>query len=117
MKTMILAAAVLTLGLGSAYADSHGGVPGNTFFTNLPGVTAKPATGSATSATTTQTPDGRPIQLYPSQSRTGTWLYQPENAPAGATTPNGPGVRAYVTQSSHGTWLYSGSHGGDGTQG
>jgi hypothetical protein len=79
MKTMILAAAAtLTLGLGSAYADSNGGVPGNTFFTNLPGVTAKPATGSASSATTTQTPDGRPVQLYPSQSRPGTWLFQPE---------------------------------------
>src|ERR1700722_16849537 len=115
MKTMLLAAAaVLSLGLSSAYADSHGGVPGNTFFTTLPGVTAKPATGSAAAATTTQTPDGRSVQLYPSQSRPGTWLFQPENAPAAA---NAQAVPAYVTQSGHGTWLFQGSHGGDGNQG
>jgi hypothetical protein len=69
MRTMILAAAAtLTFGLGSACADSLGGVPANTFFTQLPGVTAKPVTGSAPTATTTQTSNGRPVQLYPSQS-------------------------------------------------
>ncbi len=117
MTTILLAAAAaLSLGLGSAYADSNGGVPGNTFFTNLLGVTAKPATGSAPAATTTQTPDGRSVQLYPSQSRPGTWLFQPESAPAAPTPQNGPAVPAYVAQSRHGTW-FQGSHGGDGTQG
>ena len=40
MKTMLLAAsAALSLGIGSAYADSSGGTIPNTFFTQLPGVT------------------------------------------------------------------------------
>ena len=41
MKTMLLAAAAaLSLGIGSAYADSNssGGTIPNTFFTQLPGV-------------------------------------------------------------------------------
>jgi hypothetical protein len=82
MKTMILAAtATLTLGFGSAYADSSGGQTPNTFFTQLPGMMAKPATGSAPTATTTQTSSGRPVQLYASQSSPGTWLYQPQAKP------------------------------------
>jgi hypothetical protein len=45
MKTMLLAAAaVLTLGVGAAYADGggeEGGTIPNTFFTELPGVDAQ----------------------------------------------------------------------------
>jgi hypothetical protein len=78
MKTVLLAAtAALTLGLSSAHAETP--TFPNTFFTELPGVIAKPATGS----TTVTTPDGRPVQLYPSQSTSGTWPYQPD---AGSTT-------------------------------
>jgi hypothetical protein len=40
MKTMLLAAAAaLSLGIGSAYADSEGGTIPNSWFTELPGVT------------------------------------------------------------------------------
>ena len=85
MKTMLLATAVaFALGFGSAHADSGGVLAPNSFFTQLPGVIAAPATGHATAPTTTQgTPDGRPVQLYPSQSRPGTWLYEPEARPPG----------------------------------
>jgi hypothetical protein len=39
MKTMLLAAATaLSLGVGSAYADSEGGTIPNSWFTQLPGV-------------------------------------------------------------------------------
>jgi hypothetical protein len=79
MKTVLLAAAaVLTLGLGLAHAETP--TFPNTFFTQLPGVIAKPATGSALGAPT-QTSGGQPVQLYPSQSRSGTQLYQPEAMP------------------------------------
>jgi hypothetical protein len=79
MKTMLLTAvAVLALGLGSAVAETP--TFPNTFFTELPGVIAKPATGSAPGAPT-QTPSGQPVQLYPSQSSSGTQLYQPEAIP------------------------------------
>ena len=43
MKTMILAtAAVLGIGIGSAYADSEGGTVPNNWFTQLPGRGAHP---------------------------------------------------------------------------
>jgi hypothetical protein len=80
MKTVLLAAAAaITLGLSWAHAETP--TFPNTFFNELPGVIAKPATGSASAATTTQTPDGRPVQLYPSKSTAGTWAYQPEGGP------------------------------------
>jgi hypothetical protein len=42
MKTMLLAAAAaLSLGVGSAYADGGDGPAANTFFTDLPGVVAQ----------------------------------------------------------------------------
>ena len=42
MKTMLLAAAAaLSLGVGSAYADGGDGPAANTFFTELPGVVAQ----------------------------------------------------------------------------
>jgi hypothetical protein len=80
MKTMLLAAAAtITLGLSSALAETP--TFPNTFFTQLPGVIAKPDMGSAPAATTTQTPSGRPVQLYPSKSTSGTWPYRPEGGP------------------------------------
>ena len=78
MKTVLLAsAAAITLGLSSAHAESP--TFPNTFFNELPGVIAKPATGSATA--TAQTPDGQPVQLYPSKSTSGTWPDRPEGGP------------------------------------
>jgi hypothetical protein len=74
----LAAAAAITLGLSSALAETP--TFPNTFFTQLPGVIAKPATGSATATTTTQT-DGRPVQLYPSKSTSGTWPYHEEGSP------------------------------------
>ena len=42
MRTMLLAAAAaLSLGVGSAYADGGDGPAANTFFTELPGVVAQ----------------------------------------------------------------------------
>ena len=82
MKTMLLAAAAaLSLGVGSAYADGGDGPAANTFFTELPGVVAQ-----------AQVPNA---PAY-AQNRQATQQAQ-----------NGPGVHAYVTQSSHGTWLFA----------
>ena len=51
MKTMFLVtAAVLGLGVGSAYADSEGGQIANTRFTELPGVLAQAPVQQAPSA-------------------------------------------------------------------
>jgi hypothetical protein len=76
MKTMIVAAAAtLSLGIGSAYADSSGGTIANTFFTQLPGVTPTlppqnvPAAGMA---------QGGP-HAYVTQSGRGTWLFPPQD--------------------------------------
>jgi hypothetical protein len=73
MKTMIFAAvATLSLGVGSAYAQSTGGTIPNTFFTQLPGVTAKtPAQNVAA------TPDGQAVHAYVTNSSRGTWLFAP----------------------------------------
>ena len=83
MKTMLLAAAAaLSLGVGSAYADSGGGTVANTFFTELPGVVAQ-----------AQVPNA-PVYAQKGQA-------QPQQAQ------NGQALHAYVTQSSHGTWLFA----------
>jgi hypothetical protein len=51
MKTMFLAAAAaLSLGVGSAYADSVGGQVPNNWFTMQPGFLSKPAVQQAPSA-------------------------------------------------------------------
>ena len=66
MKTMLLAAAAaLSLGIGSAYADSEGGQIANTQFTEIPGFLAQaPAQ------------NGQAARAYVTQSSHGTWLYQ-----------------------------------------
>jgi hypothetical protein len=78
MKTMLLAAAAaLSLGIGSAYADSNssGGTIPNTFFTQLPGVTPTlPAQNVPAAATTTGGP-----HAYVTQSGRGTWLFPPHD--------------------------------------
>ena len=73
MKTMIFAAAAaLSLGLGSAYAND-GGYGGATAFTSIPGVLAQaPAQNSAAAIA-----QNGQVQVYATQSSGGTWLFQP----------------------------------------
>ena len=79
MKTTIFAAvAALSLGIGSAYAQSTGGTIPNTFFTQLPGVTA---TTPAQNVATTQ--DGQAVHAYVTQSSRGTWLFAPNQGGEG----------------------------------
>ncbi len=80
MKTLFLAAAVvLSLGVGSAYAD--GGVPAtSTMFTQLPGVLSSAPHGPAAAPTQ----DGRGMQDYATHASPGTWLFAPN--------PNGGGA-------------------------
>ena len=89
MKTMLLAAAAaLSLGVGSAYADGGDGPAANTFFTELPGVVAQ-----------AQVPNAPVYAQRNGQAQT-------EQAQNGQTQ-NGQAVQTYVTQSSHGTWLFA----------
>jgi hypothetical protein len=73
MKTMFLAAAaVLCLGVGSAYAGDGGPVP-NTFFTELPGVIAQAPVQNPPPVATAQ--NGQAIRTYVTNSNRGTWLF------------------------------------------
>jgi beta-glucosidase-like glycosyl hydrolase len=74
MKTMILAAAAaaLSLGLGSAYAND-GGYGGTTQFTSIPGVVAHATVPSPASAVA----QNGQVNVYATQSSGGTWLFQP----------------------------------------
>jgi hypothetical protein len=76
MKTMFLAAAaILSIGIGSAYAG-EGGPIANTFFTELPGVVPQAPAQLAPSAVTSNQ-SGTPTHVYVSHSATGTWLFPP----------------------------------------
>ena len=77
MKTMILAAAALTLSMGAAIADSEGGPEANTLFTEIPGVIAQAPVQSAPLMATAQS--GQPVQVYATQSSHGTWLFAPQD--------------------------------------
>ena len=82
MKTMMLAAAaVLSLGIGSAYADGGEGPTADTFFTELPGVIARPQVQQAPSALAANQ-SGAPVNTYATTAHSsGTWLFQAnENA-------------------------------------
>ena len=73
MKTMILAAAAaLSLGLGSAYAND-GGYGGTTLFTSIPGVLAHAPVQNPPSAVA----QNGQMHVYATQSSGGTWLFQP----------------------------------------
>ena len=74
MKTMFLAAAAaVSLGVGSAYAN-EGGAVANTLFTELPGVIAQAPVQNAPSVATAQ--NGQ-VHVYSTQSSRGTWLFAP----------------------------------------
>ena len=76
MKTMIIAAAAaLSLGVGSAYADSEGGQVANTQFTETAGFLAQAPVQNAPPVATAQ--NGQAVHAYVSNSSRGTWLFQP----------------------------------------
>jgi hypothetical protein len=81
MKTMLLAAAAaLSLGVGSAYADSGDGPAANTFFTELPGVVAQADVPNAPTyaqngQATQQAQNGQ--GTHSTQSGRGPWLFPP----------------------------------------
>jgi hypothetical protein len=73
MKTMILAAAaMLSIGIGSAFAASEGGSSADTFFTELPGVMAQAPVQNAPAVATAR--NGQAVQTYVTRSSQGTWF-------------------------------------------
>ena len=76
MKIMILAtAAVFSLGVGSAYADSEGASTVDTQFTQIPGVMAQAPAQTAPPVAIAQ--NGRAVQVAAKDTRSqglGTWL-------------------------------------------
>jgi hypothetical protein len=89
MRTMLLAAAAaLSLGVGSAYADGGDTTATNTFFTELPGVVAQADVPNA------------PTYAQNGQQNRQAQAQQAQNGQAA----HGYGV--YSTQSSRGTWLF-----------
>jgi hypothetical protein len=79
----LAAAAVLSLGIGSAFAASEGGQIANTQFTELPGVIAQAPVQNAPPVATAQ--NGQAVHAYVSNSSRGTWLFQPDQNDGGAT--------------------------------
>ena len=75
MKTMLLAAAAaLSLGVGSAYADGGDGPAANTFFTELPGVVAQAQVPNAPA----YAQNGQGVHTFVTQSSHDTWLFAPD---------------------------------------
>jgi hypothetical protein len=87
MKTIMLAtAAVLALGVGSAFAGDGEGPAANTLFTQLPGVIAQAPSQGNTAVARNQNQSGAPTATFMTNSRTGgTWLFAP-NANQGANS-------------------------------
>ena len=78
MKTMMLAAAaVLSLGMGAAYAESEGGPVANTQFTEMPGFMAYAPAQDVPATATAQ--NAKPVYVYGTQSSHGTWLFAPQD--------------------------------------
>jgi hypothetical protein len=76
MKIMLIAAAAaLSLGVGSAHADSGDGLVPNTQFTEIHGVIAQAPVRSVPPIATAQS--GNAIRTYMATSNRGTWLFQP----------------------------------------
>ena len=76
MKTMMLAAAALTLSMGAAFAN-EGGPVANSQFTEIPGVVAQAPVQQAPSIATAQS--GQSVSVYGTQSSHGTWLFAPHD--------------------------------------
>lgn len=77
MKTMLFAAAALTLGMSAAFAN-EGGPAANTLFTKLPGVIAQAPAQNVPSIAAAQ--NGQAIHNYVTRSNQGTWLFAPTDA-------------------------------------
>ncbi len=78
MRTMMLAAAaVLTLSMGVANAESEGGPNANTLFTQNPSYLAQAPVQNAPSAATAES--GQAVQVYATQGSRGTWLFAPQD--------------------------------------
>ena len=74
MKTMLLAAAAaLSLGIGSAYADSEGGQVQYPIY-QIPGFLAQAPAQNAPAVATAQ--NGQAARAYVTQSSHGTWLFR-----------------------------------------
>ena len=79
MKTMIFAAAAaLSLGIGTAYADQGDETVANTLFTSIPGVVAQVPAQNAPAAATAQSGQAG-HQVYVTRSNQGTWLFPPNS--------------------------------------
>ena len=77
MKTIILAsAAVLGLGVTTAFAESEGGPAGNTYFTELPGVLAQAPVQQVTGAVA-QGQMGAPLATFATTHSSQTWQAPP----------------------------------------
>jgi hypothetical protein len=70
--TLLAGSAALGLGIGPAFADSGQGTLPNTFFTELPGVVAKPDTGAVAAKPLI---GGQSVGTYVSNHST--WLFPP----------------------------------------
>lgn len=78
MKTMMLAsAAVLALGVGSAFAGEGEGPLPNTLFTEIPGVIAQAQVSRAPGAVAQNQAGGAPLGAYATSHSSGTWLFAP----------------------------------------
>jgi hypothetical protein len=71
-------AAVLSLGIGTAFAGESDGANPNTFFTELPGVLAQSPAQQSPSAFARNQSTGKPTSAFVTTSRgSGTWLFAP----------------------------------------
>ena len=78
MKTLLLAAAAaLSLGVGSAYAD--GGGQGPTLFTMIEAQLAAKAQGTAPAPTRTTPNGGAATYVYSAPQNQGAWLFAPQD--------------------------------------
>jgi hypothetical protein len=78
MKTMMLAAAaVLSLGVGSAFAGEGDGTVANTFFTQLPGVVAQAPSQQQVPSAVARNQGGAPTAAFVTNYSSGTWLFPP----------------------------------------
>jgi hypothetical protein len=83
MKTMLLAAAAaLSLGVGSAYADSEGGTIPNSWFTELPGVAPSLPVQQVPSAVAANQ-NGAVTHVYVTGSNRTTSLFPPNGGSGG----------------------------------
>ncbi len=88
MKTMLLAAAAaLSLGVASAYADGGDGAIANTYFTELAQaqVPNAPVYAQNGQGQSQQAQNGQGVHDYATQSNRGTWLFAP-NGNGGANS-------------------------------